>query len=299
MISPSTYRDRLAGVVSPAFHTKQIGIIGAGGGSYLAEKLARLGPEELRIADMDEVAVENLCRTAFDTDDVGMPKVDALARHIRAANPLVNVRTFADDITELDAAQERDFIDGLDLLVAGTDSFRAQALINRWSQQGKIPAIFIGVHAGALGGRVVWSSPDQTACYRCVARDRYDAFEDGENELDLPGARGSAIDISFIDMVALKVAVAILERGQDSIMGRFFSALSTERTEIIVRTSPDYEFGTQLWDALLGDLPTHPKPFAQQLQDHALFAMDTVWLPTIRQPDCPDCGQPRNQEAAG
>jgi hypothetical protein len=61
------------------------------------------------------------------------------------------------------------------------------------------------------------------------------------------------------------------------------------RNEIIVRTTPDYEYGGILWDAILSDLPTEPKPFAQELQQEAFFAMDTLWLKTEYLAGCPDC----------
>jgi hypothetical protein len=61
------------------------------------------------------------------------------------------------------------------------------------------------------------------------------------------------------------------------------------RNEIIVRTTPDYEYGGILWDAILSDLPTEPKPFARELQQEAFFAMDTLWLKTEHLTGCPDC----------
>lgn len=177
----------------------------------------------------------------------------------------------------------------MDLIIAGTDDFRCQALCNEMAALLSIPAIFIGIHAGGHGGRIAWYLPDTTPCYRCIAPERFAAANGAENEVNLTAAHGSVIDTQFIDMIAAKVAVAILERGKDSASGRFFSRMKN-RHEIICRCSPEYEWGNTVWDALLADLPTKPKDFAADLKQQALLAMDTIWLQARLDPQCPVCG---------
>jgi hypothetical protein len=288
-LTPEEYYSRNEGLVSSHFHNQRVLIVGTGGGSYQAEKLARMGPAKLTLVDRDAVEVANLARTSFTVFDVGRPKAVALADHIQYVNPFVCVEPIVTDICEMDEDVLLRLVSEVDLIVAGTDHFPAQKLLNRLSQQASVPAVFIGIHADAFGGRVIWSLPGRTPCYRCVAHDRYLWFEqEGEAATDLPGARGLVVDIQCIDMVALKVAVALLERGQNSAMGRFFNQMQG-RNEIIVRTTPDYEYGGILWDAILSDLPTEPKPFALELQQEAFFAMDTLWLKTEYLAGCPDC----------
>lgn len=284
------YYDRVRDIVSPAFHQRRVLVMGVGGGSYFAVKLARLGPAELRLADFDHVEWSNLCRTAYEVDDMGAPKVEALARLIGRANPFVATACWPVDVCALTEEESAALLEGIDLIVAGTDSFSAQARANTLSLHHDIPAVFIGVHAGAHGGRVIWSIPGETACYRCIAPERYDDFaRDGERATDLPAAAGALVDVQLIDMVALKVSLAILERGQESALGRFWEQLG-RRNEVIIRTSPDYAYGSLLWDAILADLPTTPKPFARELQEQVLFAVDTVWFSHEPNPACPECG---------
>lgn len=286
---PEEYYSRLAGLVSHDFHGRTIAVVGTGAGSYLVEKLARCGPAEIRLVDFDVVEWHNLCRTAFTVDDLDTPKVDALAKKIGRVNPFVHATTHPVGIGALDTEGQAALLAGVDLIVAGTDSFAAQALLNLLSQRHRVPAVFIGIHARAEGGRIIYSIPGETPCYRCVARERYSAFaERGDEITDLPSAHGALVDVQFIDMIALKVCLAILERGQDSALGRFWARLGG-RNEIVVRTSPDYAFGNALWGAILSDLPSAPKPYARDLQEQALFAMDTVWLASERDPHCPDC----------
>lgn len=283
------YYRRSQRLLSPSFHTRKVLVVGTGGGSYLAEKLGRMGPARLVFVDCDTVDVANLTRTAFGVRDLGRPKAAALADRIRDANPFVEVCSMVADICEMDEQELLNLIQSVDLIIAGTDHFPAQALLNRLSCRVSVPAVFVGIHEAAFGGRIIWTLPGVTPCYHCVAQERYLHFEEaGEVTTDLAGAHGLLVDMQCIDMVALKVAVAILERGQDSAMGHFFHHMG-RRNEIIVRTTPEYEYGALLWEAILSDLPTTPKPYAQELREQVLFAMDTVWLKTEYLPGCPDC----------
>lgn len=283
------YRKRFGGLLSEAIHTRRIVAVGCGAGSYMIVKAARLAPAELRLVDPDIVDWPNLARTAYREADVGRPKVQALSELITEACPAVEVCQWACRLEDLTPEQEEQLYAGADLIIAGTDHFPTQARLNEESQRRGIPALFIGIHAGAKGGRIIWSVPGETACYRCVAVENYNAFAAGGTEAtDLAGENGCLADIQCIDMLALKVAMALLERGQDSSVGRFYEGMRG-RTEIIIRNWPDYEFGALLWDTALGDLPTEPRDYAQEIKDQILFAHDSVWLRTEANVECPDC----------
>ena len=100
---------------------------------------------------------------------------------------------------------------------------------------------------------------------------------------------GIQVDIGFIDAVVLKIAVGILERKQKSEFGSFFRALGN-RNQVVVRTHPDYRWqDTDLFDLVLDDLPREPKDYKADLKNQAFFAMDTLWLSTDRDRNCPDC----------
>lgn len=285
------YTKRLDGLISEAFREKAILVVGLGGGSYATEKLARLDPRRLKICDFDTVSFSNLTRTSYSLDDVGLLKVDAMARRIKAINPFVKAESFPRSITEMTTREQAELFRNVDLVIAGTDHFQAQAMINELAVRYATSAVFVGVHANGDGGRIVWSVPGETGCYRCVASERYEMAEkaDPQVRLDLDGMAAALLDIQLIDMIAMKVVVAILERGQDSHYGRFYERMRG-RNDLVVRCHPDYEWGKTLWDALLSDLPKKPKDYAAELRDEALFAADTVWLRGRHDPDCPVCG---------
>ena len=76
-------------------------IIGVGGiGSHVAVSLARAGVGHLHLIDFDVVEASNLGRQYYTYDDVGHVKVEALARHMREANPSVLVTTQNEALTK-------------------------------------------------------------------------------------------------------------------------------------------------------------------------------------------------------
>jgi sulfur carrier protein ThiS adenylyltransferase len=75
-------------------HTKIVGIAGAGGlGSNCAVALARVGVGQLVIADFDKVEHSNLNRQYYFSDQVGMPKVQALKDNIARIDPKISIVT--------------------------------------------------------------------------------------------------------------------------------------------------------------------------------------------------------------
>lgn len=72
----------------------RVGIAGAGGlGSNAAMLLARSGVENFFIIDHDLIEPSNLNRQHYWPSQIGLPKVDALAWHLRELNGAVNVET--------------------------------------------------------------------------------------------------------------------------------------------------------------------------------------------------------------
>ncbi len=282
------YTRRLAGVVSPQLREARILVVGLGAGSHMVEKLARLAPAELTLCDLDVVEIPNLARTVYTVDDAlaRRPKVEAMASRLLEINPLVAVRTCDRDITKLDRTDMDRLFAGVDLVIAGTDQFEAQATINAEAVDRGIPAVFIGIHRDGFGGRVVGYLPGETGCYCCAAPERYALHDQGgQASLDLHGAVGSIVDSQFVDMVAAKLVLGILERGREGHAGGFLHGLHG-RTDVIVRCDPRYDHGRSLWDLALSDLDGDQ---SSELHAHMLFAMDTVWLDNAPRSECPVC----------
>ncbi|MDP7273836.1 MAG: ThiF family adenylyltransferase, partial [Planctomycetaceae bacterium] len=99
-------------------------------GSVLADSLARAGVGFLRIVDRDFVELSNLQRQVlFDEDDVArrMPKAVAAAEKLGRINSGITIEPIVADIDHTNILR---FLDGIDLVVDGTDNFEVRFLVN-------------------------------------------------------------------------------------------------------------------------------------------------------------------------
>jgi sulfur carrier protein ThiS adenylyltransferase len=112
-------RDRLA--------TRSAAILGCGGlGSNCAAMLVRSGVLDLTLVDFDVVEADNLNRQLFFGDQIGRPKVEALADTLRRIDPDVRLRLVPDCITE---ANLTDLVAGADVVIEAVDGAETKALI--------------------------------------------------------------------------------------------------------------------------------------------------------------------------
>lgn len=117
-------RDPLA---FPLWQRAVVGIAGAGGlGSNVAMLLARAGIGKLIICDFDVVTLSNLGRQAFDLDQVGMPKVEAIAENIRKVNPFILLETHQ---LCLDSDKLRQIFHSVDVMIEAFDHAEAKTML--------------------------------------------------------------------------------------------------------------------------------------------------------------------------
>ncbi len=88
---PSIFERNVPGTTE-RLRDAAIGIAGCGGlGSNAAVALARAGVGKLILADPDRVEISNLNRQHYFRPDIGKVKVEALAGHLRAINPDIDL----------------------------------------------------------------------------------------------------------------------------------------------------------------------------------------------------------------
>src|SRR6476469_8495530 len=131
-----------------------------------AEAMARAGVGRLRIIDRDFVEWSNLQRQfLFEESDAaeGLPKAVAAARHLARVNSEVTLEPLVADLTP---ANINDLLEGVGLILDGTDNFEARFLLNDYAVSSGIPWIY----AAAVGsyGLKLAIVPGRTACLRCV-----------------------------------------------------------------------------------------------------------------------------------
>lgn len=118
-------------VLDPQLRAKlrgcSVAILGCGGlGSNVAEMLVRSGVGRLTIVDFDTVDERNLNRQFFFRDQVGMPKVEALAENLRRIRSDVRLDIVAERVTEENVIG---LVRGACAIVEAVDAAEVKAMI--------------------------------------------------------------------------------------------------------------------------------------------------------------------------
>jgi ThiF family len=163
------------GEVQAALGQLRVAVVGVGGtGSAVCEQLARLGVRNLLLVDPDALGISNVSRVyGSEPDQVGQPKVEVAANHLRHIAPGITVRTVIGDTTRLEIAR---LLSGEDVIFGCTDDEAGRMTLSRLATYEMVPVIDIGVlidsHAGVIDGihaRVTVLSPGK-ACLICRGR---------------------------------------------------------------------------------------------------------------------------------
>ena len=145
-------------------------LVGCGAtGSALASLLARAGVGSIRIIDRDYVESSNLQRQSlFDESDASqsLPKAIAAARHISAFNSEIVIEP---QVADLVPENIESVLNGVQLILDGTDNFETRYLLNDFSVKTSLPWIY----TAAVGSYGVTLNvlPGKTACLTCLFAD--------------------------------------------------------------------------------------------------------------------------------
>ncbi len=145
----------------------RVAIVGCGAtGSALASLLGRAGVGTLRIIDRDYVEASNLQRQSlFEESDAAesLPKAVAAARKIAGFNSEIVVEPRVEDLVP---ANINVLLEGMDVILDGTDNFETRYLINDYAVRNSVPWIY----AAAVGsyGATLNVLPGKTACLACI-----------------------------------------------------------------------------------------------------------------------------------
>jgi molybdopterin/thiamine biosynthesis adenylyltransferase len=145
----------------------RVAIVGCGAtGSALASLLGRAGVGTLRIIDRDYVEASNLQRQSlFEEKDAAesVPKAIAAARKLAAFNSEIEVAARVEDLApgNIDV-----LLEGVDVIIDGTDNFETRYLVNDYAVKNSVSWIY----AAAVGSYGVTLNvlPGRTACLACI-----------------------------------------------------------------------------------------------------------------------------------
>jgi molybdopterin-synthase adenylyltransferase len=206
----------------------RVAIVGCGAtGSAVASLLARSGVGTIRIIDRDYVEPSNLQRqTLFDESDAreSLPKAVAAARRIAAFNSQIVVEAKVDDLTPDNIEV---LLEGVGLILDGTDNFETRYLVNDFAVKTGIPWIY----AAAVGSYGVTLNvlPGTTACLACVFPESpRGTFETCETAGILNSAVNLAASIEASE--ALKLLVGATDKVRRTLLS--FDVWLNERAEV-------------------------------------------------------------------
>ncbi|MGW6954162.1 ThiF family adenylyltransferase [Streptomyces chartreusis] len=124
-------RSARAGVVAPELRESRVAVVGAGAlGSFIADMLVRAGVRQLTLIDDDVVMPGNLVRHLVGPDAVGLPKVEAVKRHLVRHNEALagGIGTVNGALTS--GVEAVDHLRNHDLVVNATADFTTTALLH-------------------------------------------------------------------------------------------------------------------------------------------------------------------------
>jgi len=227
--------------------------IGTGGlGAPLGLYLAAAGVGRLGLVDFDVVDFTNLQRQVlFGTTDVGRPKIEAAADHLRNLNPEIQIDAYE---TRLTSENALDLFKDYDIIVDGTDNFPTRYLVNDACVLLGKPNVYGSIFR--FEGQITIFGAPGGPCYRCLYPEPpppglVPSCAEGGVLGVLPGIVGT--------IQAAETLKLIIGKG-DALIGRLllFDALGMKFRELKLRKNPECP--------VCGDHPTVTK-----LIDYAEF----------------------------
>ncbi len=209
----------------------RVAIVGCGAtGSALAGLLARAGVGRLRIIDRDYVEPSNLQRQSlFDEADAAesLPKAVAATRKIATFNSQIVVEPKVGDLVPSNIEA---LLEGIDLILDGTDNFETRYLINDYAIERSRPWIY----SAAVGSYAVTMNvlAGQTACLACLFPDSPHGMVE---TCETSGILNSVVNLvaSIAATEALKLLVSLPNPGAEAPAkgGDFLAALKRCATQ--------------------------------------------------------------------
>jgi len=177
-------------------------LVGCGAlGGVLAQTLVRAGVGTLRLVDRDTVEETNLPRQVLFEDRharEGTPKVEAAVETLgRIGGPT----RLEPEAVHLDVSNVQELLDGVDLVLDGTDNLSTRYLLNDACVAAGTPWVYGGVVGG--GGLVLAVRPGEGPCLRCI-------FPEPPPAASLPTCETAGVILPAVGAVASMQAGLVL-----------------------------------------------------------------------------------------
>lgn len=165
-------------------------VVGVGAlGTVICNHLVRAGVGHIRLIDRDYVELSNLQRQMlFDEEDVAaaMPKAIAAKKKLEKINSTTKIEAIVGNVS---AGNVEELINGVDVVLDGTDNLSTRFIINDCCFKHNIPYSYGGVVSSR--GMNAFFIPNKTPCLRCMISTSANA----EQTCDTVGVIAPAVDM--------------------------------------------------------------------------------------------------------
>jgi len=222
----------------------RVGIAGCGGtGSAVSEQLVRLGVRSFLLLDPDVLSQSNITRVYGSTPgDVGYPKVEVLAQHLRGVSPDASIHCAQGRITDEHLARR---LTGCDVIFGCTDDNAGRLVLSRLSSYYLIPVLDVGVllssdagHIEGVDGRVTVLTPGE-GCLVCRGRidlARAQAEQLAPKERSALQAEGYAPELGAVEPAVVPYTSMVASLAVAEMLERFIGyGPDPEPSEILAR----------------------------------------------------------------
>ncbi len=211
--------------------------IGCGSvGSLAALELAKAGVGRFMLTDNDIFGYHNICRHQCGIYDVGRYKTEALRDRILQINPYAEVKTFNMQIQNVPIDELNQFCNPDTIVIGGADNREGDLYGNQIAQQAGMPFMSIGCWERAFAGEIFYCLPSGMPTYedfvevtgvmsgRVTQNRRFYTTEDDLRKISFEP--GISVDIDFVTVIAMKLAIDILNRDNPNYTKRLLPHLT-------------------------------------------------------------------------
>ena len=212
-------------------------LVGCGSvGSLVALELAKAGVGRFLLVDNDILGYHNICRHQCGLLDVGTFKTDAVKDRILQINPTAKVVTQNCTIQEVPLNLINEFCDKDTIVIGGADNREGDLYANGIAKEIGMPMMSIGCWERAFAGEIFYCLPEGMPDYSDfiwaiggmsgrVNQNR--KFYTTEEELEKAAFEpGISVDIDFVTVIAIKLALDILNRNNPNFTPRLLGHLT-------------------------------------------------------------------------
>lgn len=221
-------------------------VIGAGGlGCPIMQTLAATGVGHITVWDDDTVDLTNIHRQIlFGASDVGRKKVEAAAERLRELQPDIQVTAVDDRLTPDNIVAA---LDGIDLLIDGSDTFATKFLAADAAEITGAPLLW-GSVLRYRGDIALWHSGPGAPEGGVGMRDLYPTQPDADSVPDCATAGVLGVTTSVVGSLMSTEAVKFLASIGDVQVGRLhmYDALTCALRRFTVTRDPARPLATEL-----------------------------------------------------